>query len=29
MFDFQVEQNVALVRKLVPEWSNRARDWMA
>jgi hypothetical protein len=29
MFDFQVEQNVALVRKLVPEWQNRSRDWMA
>jgi hypothetical protein len=29
MFDFQVEQNVALVRKLVPEWANRSRDWMA
>jgi len=29
MFDFQVEDNVALVRKLVPQWENRPRAWMA
>lgn len=29
MFDFQVEQNVALVRSLLPEAQNRERQWMA
>lgn len=29
MFDFQVEQNVELVRSLVPEARNRERAWMA
>lgn len=29
MFDFQVEQNVALVPSLVRDTWNRARDWMA
>jgi len=29
MFDFQVEQNVALVRKLLPEVQNRERAWLA
>jgi hypothetical protein len=29
MFDFQVEQDVALVRKLMPRIRNRERDWMA
>jgi hypothetical protein len=29
MFDFQVEQNVALVRRLLPGLENRARAWMA
>jgi hypothetical protein len=29
MFDFQVEQDVALVRKLVPRIRNREREWMA
>ena len=28
MFDFQVEQNVALVRAILPEVRNRAREWM-
>ena len=27
MFDFQVEQNVALIRKLLPEVQNRDRSW--
>lgn len=27
MFDFQVEENVALVRKLLPEMRNRERGW--
>ena len=29
MFDFQVEQDVALVRKIVPRLENRERRWMA
>ena len=29
MFDFQVEANVALVRKLLPQVQNRDRGWMA
>jgi hypothetical protein len=29
MFDFQVEQNVALVKSLLPKVQNRAREWMA
>jgi len=29
MFDFQVEEDVALVRRIVPEVQNRARAWMA
>jgi len=29
MFDFQVEQNVALVKDLLPEVQNRERAWMA
>ena len=29
MFDFQVEQNVALVRNLLPQMQNRERAWMA
>lgn len=29
MFDFQVEENVALVRKILPEVLNRPRPWMA
>ena len=28
MFDFQVEENVALVRKLLPQAQNRERAWM-
>ncbi len=29
MFDFQVEQNVVLVRKLLPEVQTREREWLA
>lgn len=29
MFDFQVEQNAALVKKLLPQSQNREREWMA
>jgi hypothetical protein len=29
MFDFQVEENVALVKRLLPEATNRDRGWMA
>jgi hypothetical protein len=29
MFDFQVDQNVALVRTMVPETEHRTRGWMA
>lgn len=29
MFDFQVEQNVALVRNLLPQVQTREREWMA
>lgn len=29
MFDFQVEENVALVRRMLPEVQNRQRPWMA
>jgi hypothetical protein len=29
MFDFQVEQNVALVKSLLPQMKNREREWMA
>ena len=29
MFDFQVEQNVSLVKSLLPQSQNRERDWMA
>jgi hypothetical protein len=29
MFDFQVQQNVALVKALVPQMQNRERAWMA
>jgi hypothetical protein len=29
MFDFQVEQNAALTRNLVPQFQNRERAWMA
>ena len=29
MFDFQVEQNVALVRGILPQMQNREREWMA
>ncbi len=29
MFDFQVEQNVALVRNLLPQVQNRERAWLA
>ena len=29
MFDFQVEQNAALARNLVPQFQNRERAWMA
>jgi hypothetical protein len=29
MFDFQVEQNVSLVRTLLPQVQNRERTWMA
>jgi len=29
MFDFQVEQDVALVRKVMPRIRNRAREWRA
>jgi hypothetical protein len=28
MFDFQVEQNAALVRELVPRFANRERAWL-
>jgi hypothetical protein len=27
IFDFQVEENAALVRKLLPEMRNRERGW--
>ncbi|MHB1036586.1 MAG: hypothetical protein ACYC35_17870 [Pirellulales bacterium] len=29
MFDFQVEQNVALVKKMLPRYEKRDRGWMA
>ena len=29
MFDFQVEQNVGLVKSILPQSQNRERDWMA
>jgi hypothetical protein len=29
MFDFQVEQNVALVKSLLPQVQNRERAWLA
>ena len=29
MFDFQVEQNVSLVKSILPQSQNRERDWMA
>jgi hypothetical protein len=29
MFDFQVEQNVSLVKIILPQSQNRERDWMA
>ncbi|MCX8107582.1 MAG: hypothetical protein N3G20_02125, partial [Verrucomicrobiae bacterium] len=29
MFDFQVAENVDLVRKILPEVQNRHRPWMA
>jgi hypothetical protein len=29
MFDFQVAQNVALVRDILPQIQNREREWMS